>query len=84
MTIDLQPVMYTDTAAHTQFADGFTSIVTAYILPAAYFAVVPWYIVYAIFMDSFRRSCRSLAFLAIGFDLGVTAYTTTIAINARI
>ena len=76
--------MFTYATAHADLTSGFTSIVIAYILPSTYFAVVPWFVVYTICMDSFRGTCWILTFLAICLDLGVTAYTSTIAINAKV
>ena len=76
--------MFTYATAHANLTSGFTSIVNAYILPSTYFAVVPWFVVYTICMDSFRGMCWIPTFLAIGLDLGVTAYTSTIAIDAKV
>jgi len=59
-----------------------TLSMNTYVLISTYFAVVHWYVVLTIFIDSFHPTSWRLAYLAIGLDLGVTAYTPTIAIDA--
>jgi len=61
-------------------AETTTFVVNTYGLALTFFTEVPWYFVFAFFIDSFCYfTFKFPTFIAIAFNFQVTTYTTTIA-----